>query len=319
MDVRVGTRWLQSPEETVIDVPCGFLRFLIAAKTANRHNTRMFPVLSTDLLQLLLQLLAGTILIAGATTVLCLGLLIQNRRLVPSLSQSASVSRTLFTAFHVRLTLLVTLLFSVAALFHPMQAEPHKSGTMVTGPLFYAFTGLLLIGLCLIHLRTTFRQTFIPSGCPHFLALKKGLVYGLAVIPPMMLAMTAMNALSASLGYEPQKQDIFDWLSDPALPPAVRLFLLGAVVLIAPVMEELLFRGILFTAVLKTRPFLFSALLTSTYFALIHFNAPSFIPLLALSVAFSAGYAATGSILTPIAMHVLFNLSGVLFYFAENL
>lgn len=279
----------------------------------------MPPSIPTGILTLLLQVLAGAILIAGAARCLYLGVLVQSRSLVPSLSQRACVSRTPFAAFHVRLTLLVSLLFSVAALFQPMQASPEKSGTLVTGPLFYALTGLLLVGFCLVHLRVTFRQTFIPSGCPHGLAIRKGLVYGLAVIPPMVLAMTVMNSLVTTLGLEPQRQEVFDWLGDPTLPLAVRTFLLVAVVIIAPVMEELLFRGILFAAVLKTRPFLFSALLSGTYFALIHFNAPSFLPLLALSVAFSAGYAATGSILTPIAMHVLFNLSGVILYFAGNL
>lgn len=279
----------------------------------------MSPSIPTGILPLLLQVLAGAILIAGAARCLYLGVLVQSRSLVPSLSQRACVSRTPFAAFHVRLTLLVSLLFSVAALFQPMQASPEKSGTLVTGPLFYALTGLLLVGFCLVHLHVTFRQTFIPSGCPHGLAIRKGLVYGLAVIPPMVLAMTVMNSLVTTLGLEPQRQEVFDWLGDPALPLAVRTFLLVAVVIIAPVMEELLFRGILFAAVLKTRPFLFSALLSGTYFALIHFNAPSFLPLLALSVAFSAGYAATGSILTPIAMHVLFNLSGVILYFAGKL
>jgi membrane protease YdiL (CAAX protease family) len=86
---------------------------------------------------------------------------------------------------------------------------------------------------------------------------------------------------------------------------------------VAPVVEELLFRGLLLPIVLQGRSFLFGALLTSLYFALIHLHAPSLLPLLLLSVGFSAGYAATGSILTPIAMHVVFNVTGLLLFFAE--
>jgi membrane protease YdiL (CAAX protease family) len=93
--------------------------------------------------------------------------------------------------------------------------------------------------------------------------------------------------------------------------------MLAAAVLIAPVVEELLFRGILLPALLKARSFLFAALLTGAYFALVHLHAPSFLPLLLLSAAFSAGYAATGSILTPMAMHAVFNLTSVMFYFAD--
>jgi membrane protease YdiL (CAAX protease family) len=48
-----------------------------------------------------------------------------------------------------------------------------------------------------------------------------------------------------------------------------------------------------------------------------HLHAPSLLSLLVLSVGFSAGYAATGSILTPVVMHALFNLTGLLLFFAE--
>jgi membrane protease YdiL (CAAX protease family) len=78
-----------------------------------------------------------------------------------------------------------------------------------------------------------------------------------------------------------------------------------------------MFRGLLLPLVLKGRTFLFSALLTSLYFSLMHLHAPSLLPLLLLSVGFSAGYAATGSILTPIAMHMVFNFTGLLLFFSE--
>jgi membrane protease YdiL (CAAX protease family) len=98
----------------------------------------------------------------------------------------------------------------------------------------------------------------------------------------------------------------------------MRVGLITAAVLIAPTVEEFVFRGILFRALLRHRRFAYAALLSGAYFALVHLHAPSFLPLLALSAAFSAGYAATGSILTPIVMHALFNAVSLLAYFAGS-
>ncbi|MDR2849578.1 MAG: hypothetical protein LBW77_03430 [Verrucomicrobiota bacterium] len=45
-------------------------------------------------------------------------------------------------------------------------------------------------------------------------------------------------------------------------------------------------------------------------------HGPSFLPLLALSAAFAGGYAATGSLVTPVVMHALFNFASLCFYLA---
>jgi membrane protease YdiL (CAAX protease family) len=127
-----------------------------------------------------------------------------------------------------------------------------------------------------------------------------------------------MTSLTESLGFEPKLQEVFDWLGDGSLALGTRVFMMVAAIVIAPVVEETLFRGILFPSALKGRTFFSAAMITGTYFALVHFHAASFLPLLALSMAFSAGYAATGSILTPIVMHALFNLTSVLFYLADT-
>lgn len=92
----------------------------------------------------------------------------------------------------------------------------------------------------------------------------------------------------------------------------------GAVaVVLAPVAEEVLFRGILYPAV-KRLGFPKLALWgTSLLFAVIHFNLPTVLPLLLLALALTWLYEKTGNLLAPIAAHMTFNaLNFVIFFVA---
>lgn len=277
----------------------------------------MFPD-TTDLTRLLFQALAGLIVIAGATADLYLAVLVQTRRVAPSLRSYDALSRRPFTAFHAQLTLFATLMFALPMLSQTASPAVPNDLSLILGPLLYAFAGFMVTVLCLTYSRTSFRHAFLSPRCTTGQALGKGLLYGLAIIPPVVLLSLVMTTVTEALGYEPQLQEVFDWLGDDSLALSTRVFMMAAAVIIAPVVEETLFRGLLFPSILKARSFFFAALLSGFYFALVHFHAPSFLPLLALSIAFSAGYAATGSILTPIVMHALFNFTSVLFYLAEK-
>jgi len=270
-----------------------------------------------DLTRLVFHALSALVLIAGVSADLYLAFLVQTRQLVPKLRAAPQLASKPFAAFAVQLTLFATLGFTLPALFAQPDAAPPQDRALIMGPLFYALAGFLVVGLSLTYARTSFREAFLPRGCPPAQALKRGLLYGVAAIPPVIGLSWLVTFFANALGLAPERQEVFDWLSDGSLEFGTRAFMLTAAVLIAPIVEELLFRGILLTALFKARTFLSAALISGAYFALVHFHAPSFLPLLALSVAFSAGYASTGSILTPMVMHALFNLTSVLFYFAE--
>ena len=81
--------------------------------------------------------------------------------------------------------------------------------------------------------------------------------------------------------------------------------------MVAPLFEELFFRGIAYP-ILKQRFGAAAALVTvSVVFALIHWHLPSMAPLFALSLGLGIAYEITGSLLTPITMHALFNAANV--------
>jgi len=87
-------------------------------------------------------------------------------------------------------------------------------------------------------------------------------------------------------------------------------------IVLAPVAEELIFRGILYPFV-KQLGFPKLALFgTSFLFALIHADKAIFIPLFVLALALTWLYEKTGSLLAPIVAHSLFNAANlvILFY-----
>jgi len=76
---------------------------------------------------------------------------------------------------------------------------------------------------------------------------------------------------------------------------------------LAPLAEEILFRGILYPAV-KQAGFRRLALWgTAVLFAVIHGNLATLLPLLVLSVALTLLYEQTDNLLAPVVAHALFN------------
>lgn len=147
-------------------------------------------------------------------------------------------------------------------------------------------------------------------------AVRRGLELGLATLPLVMGVALATDWTLRQVGVDTQRQPIFDVLADPGLPAAMRALLLLIAVAVAPLAEEAVFRGVLLpTALQRWRPAA-AFLLVNTIFALLHLHAPSFPPLLTVGLCFSAGMLATGSLLTPVVMHALFNAEMLLAFYA---
>jgi membrane protease YdiL (CAAX protease family) len=86
-----------------------------------------------------------------------------------------------------------------------------------------------------------------------------------------------------------------------------RIVLGVGTVMLAPIAEEILFRGILYTAIKRAGFPNLAMWATSLLFATIHFNLAIFLPLLVLAIVLSYLYEYTGNLLAPIAAHATFN------------
>jgi membrane protease YdiL (CAAX protease family) len=129
-----------------------------------------------------------------------------------------------------------------------------------------------------------------------------------------LLQQFSINTLEY-FGIKPAAQEAVEALR--TAKHGVGLFVFAVVtVVIAPLGEELLFRGVLYPAV-KYAGFPKLALWgTSLLFALIHFNRPIFLPLLLLALLLVWLYERTDNLAAPLAAHAMFNATNLVIFFA---
>ena len=128
------------------------------------------------------------------------------------------------------------------------------------------------------------------------------------------------------LGYDPPPQDLVRLFTNPNVAWKIKAKYAALAVLVAPILEELIFRMGLFNicrwigrkilsrdsedgAEQKKRGFPFiAALVSGAIFAVVHFHAATFVPLWFLGVAFAWLYWKSGVIRSSMLCHLLFNV-----------
>jgi membrane protease YdiL (CAAX protease family) len=143
------------------------------------------------------------------------------------------------------------------------------------------------------------------------------LVIGLFLPVGWGLQMVSLKLMD-QLGLEPALQLALQALKNSGSPGELITLAIITIVL-APVAEETLFRGVLYPTV-KQYGFPRAALWgTSALFALIHFNLAIFFPLLLLAVVLVWLYEKTDNLLAPIAAHATFNaVNFAVFFLAKD-
>ncbi|MFK7910162.1 MAG: lysostaphin resistance A-like protein [Akkermansiaceae bacterium] len=89
----------------------------------------------------------------------------------------------------------------------------------------------------------------------------------------------------------------------------IRIMMAFAVVILAPICEEILFRGYIYAATKRFTDRFFACLFSSLLFSVVHYNINALLPLLFLAVILAIAYELTGSLWAPISIHALFNAS----------
>jgi len=129
----------------------------------------------------------------------------------------------------------------------------------------------------------------------------------LAAMPILAFYTLVYFKLLELLNFPIERQEIVRFLFDSDQPIWIRVHMLLAAALAAPVVEEIFFRGIALPAVARHARPMAAAAIVSLCFALMHFHVPSIMPLFIIAMAFSMGYLATGSLMVPMVMHAVFN------------
>lgn len=118
-----------------------------------------------------------------------------------------------------------------------------------------------------------------------------------------------------SLGYPVEQQEAVNILLGHEYPAWLKVQLVVISIVVAPVIEEIVFRGIALPVVMQRLPTIPAACVVSLLFASMHFHIPSLLPLFVVGFALSLAYIYAESLIVPVTMHALFNGINVLLLF----
>lgn len=269
--------------------------------------TEFMPFAQTVVsLVLLPVIIAGTFILAGSRRRYL-------RRPLDHLDYDGPLLRRPWRGMDVLMIML--LLAATQALIHQLvnrpdtATEPRPLVLMLTGLGFQAAT-LLYIRLLMQRHRCGWRTAF---GAEHPIrSFRLAVLFYLGMWPVLLAVIPAYHALLRGLGFSIDWQDAMVMLTADHSSPAVMAALLVMALVMAPVSEELLFRGILLP-VLRRRIGVWPAvILSSLVFAALHQHTPSLAGLFIVSVACSLAAIVSGSVVTAIWLHVLFNAGNTL-------
>ena len=178
------------------------------------------------------------------------------------------------------------------------------------------FGGLFLI----LWVSTFFGRAVAPRPPPHWdngrLARCAKLVL-LSALPICLIAFglnwASGELLSRLANIDLADQDLVKVVASNTLSPSGKALLYAFLLLEAPLLEEPLFRGVIFGGFSKIMPVWLAIALSGFLFAFVHVNAATSIPLWFLGIAFAWLYVRTGTLLAPMAVHFIFNAINLTF------
>jgi len=168
-----------------------------------------------------------------------------------------------------------------------------------------AASSVIQLALMWLYLRRSGRMTSV--GLNDFGRMRLAHASGLAVL--LVIAAMVFNFVYATyvipgIGMQDEMAKILSAIARTPLNVALLIF---AIVIMAPIVEEVLFRGFLQNALAKYVPFWAAILLSSFLFAVVHLQPYAIPGLMSLSLAFGYLYHRTGSLRTNIILHMANN------------
>lgn len=177
---------------------------------------------------------------------------------------------------------------------------------IIVQSIVFHWVGLAAVCLALARRRLPWSSAFGMAWSQVARPAGWGLVGLLAAMPVLLFYTLLYHLLLTALGHQPSLQEVAFAISDE--PHAgVRIYFFLLAVVVAPLFEEILFRGILLPVLARRFGVLAAVAAISILFAVIHGHVPSLVTLFLLSVALSTAYLFTRSLTTSIVMHALFN------------
>lgn len=141
--------------------------------------------------------------------------------------------------------------------------------------------------------------------------LKVVLIFSVLCIICVGVVAWLVNSWLQSIWPEMQAQDMVEAFQASTSWGLKGLVILAAVV-VAPLAEEILFRGFVYGVLKRYTDAPFAAVASSLMFAIIHMHLGSVLPLTVLACLFCIAYEITGCLLASMLLHMIFNGTSIL-------
>jgi hypothetical protein len=183
---------------------------------------------------------------------------------------------------------------------------------------FFQVSALVWITLFLRQCGIGWKEAF-GLGLPEPMrAAAYGILAGALFLPAARVLQFFSEELMELAHLTPESQAAVQALQNPSLSLGNKLLFGAAAIVLAPLAEEMVFRGILYTAI-KQQGYPRLALWgTSGVFAAMHANEATLLPLLIFALVLVYLYETFGNLLAPIVAHSLFNAANFLILLFQN-
>lgn len=182
---------------------------------------------------------------------------------------------------------------------------------MLIGTLTFHGMALILVGVFLKQHHLTWAEAFGFKAPRRKRAVLLAILTAIVVLPIAWSLGQLSQIVLLKLGLNAEAQQAVQALQT-ADSWGQHIYFFVVAVLIAPVVEEIIFRGILYTAIKDFGFPTFALWGASIAFAFMHNNLMTFVPLMFLAVILTFLYETTDNLLAPIIAHSLFNATNFL-------
>ena len=184
--------------------------------------------------------------------------------------------------------------------------EPADLGSLVLGTFSFQGVACFLIFVFFRYHRVNWKAGFGFSGPDLFRAIRLAVLVFILALPLVWLLQWTGVAILTWLGHPPNDQAAVQ-LMESTRSCWSRGYLAFFAVGLAPVAEEFIFRGMLYPFIKQLGWPRLAFVGVSFMFALIHFDAGTFLALFALALILTWLYEITDNLLASITVHALFN------------
>lgn len=210
----------------------------------------------------------------------------------------------LFIAWQVVLGII---LVAGAAIFGDLETEE------ALGPALAAQNGSLVV-LTLVWVAARSRRgigTLLGPRLPTLADVGAGIGHGVAGVVGITVGLGSLLQLLAGL-FDRELPHVQETLQDSTRASGIASFTILAIVVLAPLAEELFFRGMLFQALHKRMPLWPAIGLSSIAFGISHVEPVVVVLTFAFGLYLAWVFRRRGSLVAPIVAHMIFNLAGVI-------